>query len=156
MTEKFATFAAGCFWGIEARFLKIPGVLNTIVGYTGGEVENPTYQMVCSNTTGHAEAVQLTYDPANIAYKDLVIAFFNLHDPTSPNRQGPDVGSQYRSAIYYHDEEQHKIAQHVKTELVASGKYRHPIVTQILPAVHFYPAEEYHQRYFAKHNYRSS
>jgi methionine-S-sulfoxide reductase len=138
MTEKFATFAAGCFWGVEANFLKIPGVLDTVVGYTGGEIPNPTYRMVCSDNTGHAEAVQITYDPEKLAYKELVSAFFELHDPTTPNRQGPDVGSQYRSVIFYHDEEQQKIAEQVKSELDASGKYRYPIVTQIIPADDFY------------------
>jgi methionine-S-sulfoxide reductase len=151
MTEKLATFAAGCFWGVEANFLKIPGVLDTIVGYTGGEVENPTYRMVCSDKTGHAEAVQITYDPEKIAYKDLVKTFFDLHDPTTPNRQGPDVGSQYRSVIFYHDEEQRKTAEQVKSELDSSGKFRYPIVTQIVPEDSFYKAEDYHQRYYAKH-----
>lgn len=152
MTEKFATFAAGCFWGVEANFLKIPGVLDTVVGYTGGEIPNPTYRMVCSDNTGHAEAVQITYDPEKIAYKDLVSAFFELHDPTTPNRQGPDVGSQYRSVIFYHDEEQQKTAEQVKSELDASGKYRYPIVTQIIPADDFFKAEDYHQRYYAKNS----
>jgi methionine-S-sulfoxide reductase len=153
MTGKLATFAAGCFWGVEANFQKISGVLDTIVGYTGGEVENPTYHMVCSDHTGHAEAVQITYDPEKIAYKDLLKAFFDLHDPTTPNRQGPDVGSQYRSVIFYHDDEQRKTAEQVKTELDASGKYRYPIVTQIMPADDFYKAEEYHQRYYAKNSH---
>ena len=152
MTEKFATFAAGCFWGVEANFLKLPGVLDTVVGYTGGEVPNPTYRMVCSDHTGHAEAVQITYDPEKIAYKDLVSAFFELHDPTTPNRQGPDVGSQYRSVIFYHDEEQQKTAEQVKSTLDASGKYRYPIVTQIVPADDFFKAEDYHQRYYEKNS----
>lgn len=152
MTEKFATFAAGCFWGVEANFLKLPGVLDTVVGYTGGEVPNPTYRMVCSDHTGHAEAVQITYDPEKIAYKDLVSAFFELHDPTTPNRQGPDVGSQYRSVIFYHDEEQQKTAEQVKSNLDASGKYRYPIVTQIVPADDFFKAEDYHQRYYEKNS----
>jgi methionine-S-sulfoxide reductase len=156
MNHKTATFAAGCFWGVEANFNKLPGVIDTVVGYTGGEVENPTYRMVCSDKTGHAEAVRVIYDPDQIAYADLVRAFFDLHDPTTPNRQGPDVGSQYRSVIFYHDEEQRKTAEQVKSELDASGKYRYPIVTQIFPADEFYKAEEYHQKYYAKdHFWRS-
>jgi peptide-methionine (S)-S-oxide reductase len=153
MTEKTATFAAGCFWGVEASLRKIEGVTDTVVGYTGGEVENPTYKLVCTNTTGHAEAVQVTYNPDQIPYEDLVRAFFDLHDPTTPNRQGPDVGSQYRSAIFYHDEEQREIAESVKEQLNDSGKYRYPIVTEIVPAGDFYKAEDYHQRYYAKHSF---
>lgn len=153
MTEKKATFAAGCFWGVEANFRNIPGVIDAVVGYTGGDVENPTYKMVCTNETGHAEAVQIRYDPEEITYEALVRAFFDLHDPTTPNRQGPDVGSQYRSAIFYHDEQQRKIAEKVKEELNQSGKYRYPIVTGIVPAETFYKAEEYHQRYYAKHSF---
>ncbi|HOM67397.1 MAG TPA: peptide-methionine (S)-S-oxide reductase MsrA [Brevefilum fermentans] len=151
MTEKIATFAAGCFWGVEASFSKIAGVLDTVVGYTGGTFPNPSYQMVCTGNTGHAEAVQVTFDPQKITYTDLVKAFFDLHDPTTRNRQGPDVGSQYRSVIFYHDPEQQKIAEQVKSELDASGKYRYSIVTQIVPAGEFYRAEEYHQQYYAKH-----
>jgi peptide-methionine (S)-S-oxide reductase len=154
MPKELATFAAGCFWGVEASFRKITGVLDTVVGYTGGETENPTYQQVCTHTTGHAEAIQVTYDPAKISYAQLVQAFFDLHDPTTPDRQGPDVGSQYRSAIFYHDEAQKQTAEAVKEELDQSGKYRYPIVTQIVPAVPFYEAEEYHQRYYEKHNLR--
>lgn len=150
MAEKIATFAAGCFWGVEASFNRIPGVMDTIVGYTGGDAENPTYRMVCTDKTGHAEAVQITYDPKKISYKDLVTAFFDLHDPTTPNRQGLDVGSQYRSVIFFHDEEQRQIAEQVKSELDQSGKYRYPIVTQIVPAQDFYEAEEYHQDYYAR------
>ncbi len=156
MNHKTATFAAGCFWGVEANFNKLPGVIDTVVGYTGGEVENPTYRMVCSDKTGHAEAVRVIYDPDQIAYADLVRAFFDLHDPTTPNRQGPDVGSQYRSVIFYHDQAQRETAEQVKAELDASGKYRYPIVTQIIPADEFYKAEEYHQKYYAKdHFWRS-
>jgi peptide-methionine (S)-S-oxide reductase len=150
MAEKIATFAAGCFWGVEASFNRIPGVKDTIVGYTGGEVEYPTYRMVCTDKTGHAEAVQITYDPEQISYKDLVTAFFDLHDPTTLNRQGPDVGSQYRSAIFYHDDEQRKIAEQVKDELDQSGKYRYPIITEIVPAQDFYVAEDYHQHYYVR------
>ena len=150
MTRKTATFAAGCFWGVEATFKKLPGVIDTVVGYTGGEVENPTYRMVCSDKTGHTEAVQITFDPDQIDYQDLVEKFFDLHDPTTPNRQGPDVGSQYRSAIFYHDEEQRRIAEETIKELDQSGKFRYPIVTQIIPADDFYEAEEYHQDYYEK------
>jgi peptide-methionine (S)-S-oxide reductase len=154
MSENIATFAAGCFWGVEASLRKTFGVIDTIVGYTGGEVENPTYHLVCTNKTGHAEAVQVTYDPEKISYKELVRTFFDLHDPTTPDRQGPDVGSQYRSAIFYHNEEQHKIAEEVKEELNMSGKYRYPVVTEVVPAGNFYEAEDYHQRYYAKHSLR--
>jgi len=153
MTIKTATFGAGCFWGVEAKFKKLPGVIDTVVGYTGGKVENPTYRMVCSDKTGHAEAVQITYDPDKIEYQDLVKAFFELHNPTTPNRQGLDVGSQYRSVIFYHDEEQSKIAEEIKTELDKSGKFRRPIVTQVVPAVDFYEAEDYHQDYYAKQGF---
>ncbi len=153
MTEKTATFAAGCFWGVEASLRKIEGVTDTVVGYTGGEVENPTYKLVCTNTTGHAEAVRVTFDPDQTSYEDLLRAFFDLHDPTTPNRQGPDVGSQYRSAIFYHDEEQRQTAENVKEQLNNSGKYRYPIVTQIVPTGDFYEAEDYHQRYYAKHSF---
>ncbi|MFU8826108.1 MAG: peptide-methionine (S)-S-oxide reductase MsrA [Brevefilum sp.] len=155
MNQKTATFAAGCFWGVEANFNKLPGVIDTAVGYTGGEVHNPTYRMVCSDKTGHAEAVRITFDPEKIAYADLVRAFFDLHDPTTPNRQGPDVGSQYRSVIFFQDEAQRETAEQVKADLDASGKYRYPIVTQIVPADEFYKAEEYHQKYYAKnHSWR--
>ncbi|NLN69513.1 MAG: peptide-methionine (S)-S-oxide reductase MsrA [Chloroflexi bacterium] len=154
MTEKIATFAAGCFWGVEANFLKIPGVIDTVVGYTGGTFENPTYPLVCTGNTGHAEAVQVTYDTEKITFKELVKVFFDLHDPTTLNRQGPDVGSQYRSAIFYHDSEQREIAEQFTSELDTSGKYRYIIVTQIVPAGIFYKAEDYHQRYYAKHRLR--
>lgn len=151
MAEKTATFAAGCFWGVEANFLKIPGVIDTVVGYTGGHVENPTYKMVCTHKTGHAEAVQVTYDPDQVSYEMLVRAFFGFHNPTTPNRQGLDFGSQYRSAIFYHDQEQAEIATKVKEELEQSGDFRRQIVTQIVPLKDFYIAEEYHQRYYEKH-----
>lgn len=156
ITEKIATFAAGCFWGVEAHFLKIPGVKDTLVGYTGGDVENPTYHLVCTGKTGHAETVQVTYDPGKIAYEALVRAFFDLHNPTTRNRQGLDIGSQYRSAIFYHDEAQREVAEKIKTELDQSGEFRSAIVTEIVPAGDFYKAEEYHQRYYAKHNFRCS
>lgn len=150
MKTKSATFAAGCFWGVEDKLEKIPGVLKTRVGYTGGEVENPTYRMVCTNQTGHAESVHVTYDPAQIDFETLVRRFFEIHNPTTRNRQGPDVGSQYRSAIFYHNDEQRQIAEQVKEELNQSGKFPYPIVTEIVPAGDFYQAEEYHQKYYAK------
>jgi methionine-S-sulfoxide reductase len=150
MSVKTATFAAGCFWGVEDKLSKIPGVIETKVGYTGGEVENPTYRMVCTNTTGHAEAVHVSYDTDKIDFKALVRRFFEIHNPTTLNRQGPDVGSQYRSAIFYHNDEQRKIAESVKEELNQSGKFPYPIVTEIIPAGDFYQAEEYHQKYYAK------
>ncbi len=151
MAEKTATFAAGCFWGVEANFLKILGVMDTVVGYTGGHVENPTYKMVCTHKTGHAEAVQVTYDTDQVSYEMLVRAFFGFHNPTTPNRQGLDFGSQYQSAIFYHDQEQAEIAMKVKEELEQSGDFRRQIVTQIVPLKDFYRAEEYHQRYYEKH-----
>ena len=147
---EIATFAAGCFWGVEANFRKIPGVVDTLVGYTGGHVENPTYRMVCTHETGHAEAVQVTFDPQIISYEALVRAFFDLHNPTTPNRQGLDRGNQYRSAIFYHHEDQRKVAEAVKNELDQSNKFTAPIVTSIEPAKTFYEAEDYHQRYQEK------
>lgn len=154
MSNELATFAAGCFWGVEADFRNVPGVVDTLVGYTGGHTEDPTYEQVCTHTTGHAEAVQVTFDPDVISYAQLVRAFFELHDPTTLNRQGPDVGSQYRSAIFYHDEAQKETAEAVKAELDHSEKYRCPIMTEITPAEPFYVAEKYHQRYYEKHSLR--
>jgi peptide-methionine (S)-S-oxide reductase len=154
MSEELATFAAGCFWGVEADFRNIPGVFDTVVGYTGGQTENPTYQEVCTHTTGHAEAVRVSFDTEKISFEQLVEAFFDLHDPTTQNRQGPDVGSQYRSAIFYHNETQKQTAEAVKQALDQSGKYSWPIVTQIVPAGPFYTAEKYHQRYYEKHSLR--
>jgi len=154
MSEKKATFAAGCFWGVEAHLKDVEGVTETVVGYTGGEVENPTYHMVCTDKTGHAEAVQVNYDPGRITYEELVRAFFNLHNPTTSNRQGWDVGSQYRSAIFYHNEEQKAAAEKIKNELNQSNKFHREIVTEIVPAGDFYAAEDYHQNYYAKHNFR--
>lgn len=148
-TER-ATFAAGCFWGIEAAFRQLPGVLDAVSGYTGGHTTDPTYREVCSGRTGHAEAVDVTYDPARTSYEELLGAFWSLHDPTTMNRQGPDVGSQYRSAIFAHSAEQSAAAQASKAGEDASGKHRRPIVTEIVPAQAFYPAEDYHQRYFEK------
>jgi peptide-methionine (S)-S-oxide reductase len=152
MTEK-ATFAAGCFWGVEATFSRVDGVTKTTVGYTGGEKTNPTYEDVCTDRTGHAEAVLVEYDPLKVSYEKLLDVFWNKHDPTTPNRQGPDVGSQYRSAIFYNTPEQRDAALSSKKRLEESRKYgRRSIVTEIVPAMEFYPAEEYHQRYYEKHN----
>ncbi|MDO8588172.1 MAG: bifunctional methionine sulfoxide reductase B/A protein [Armatimonadota bacterium] len=147
-----ATFAAGCFWGIEASFRQLlsKGVLSTRVGYTGGHAKNPTYEDVCSHTTGHAEAVEVTYDPSKISYSDLLKVFWEIHDPTTYHRQGPDVGSQYRSAIFYHTPEQRRLAEESKAELEKSKRFKDKIVTEIGPAAEFYPAEEYHQRYYEK------
>lgn len=144
-----ATFAAGCFWGVEASFRQIEGVVRTSVGYTGGRTTNPSYEQVCSGTTGHAEAVDVWFDPTVVSYGELVDAFWSIHDPTTPDRQGWDVGSQYRSGIFFHDPEQERLAiasrdQHQET-------LRHPIVTEIVPAPTFYDAEDYHQRYVEKH-----
>ncbi len=146
-----ATFGAGCFWHVEDLFRKTKGVKSTQVGYTGGQLTNPTYEEVCTDRTGHAEAVQVEYDPNEISYDELLDIFWNNHDPTSLNRQGPDVGKQYRSAVFYHNEEQKKLAEEYKTKLQNSGKFKKPIVTEINPAPEFYKAEEYHQKYFQKH-----
>jgi peptide-methionine (S)-S-oxide reductase len=147
---KIATFGAGCFWGVEAAYRQIPGVLSTRVGYLGGTMENPTYRDVCSGRTGHAEVVEVTYDPGRLTYDDLLTVFWENHDPTTLNRQGPDVGEQYRSAIFYHGDEQKSAAEASKEERNRSGRYRQPIVTEITPASTFYPAEEYHQQYLEK------
>lgn len=145
-----ATFAAGCFWGVEATFRQIPGVTSTRVGYTGGEFKNPTYKDVCSDRTGHAEAVEVDYDPAQVSYQDLLNVFWENHDPTQLNRQGPDWGTQYRSAIFYHSPEQEQAARASKAEKEKSGHYDRSIVTQIVPATTFYEAEDYHQQYLEK------
>jgi peptide-methionine (S)-S-oxide reductase len=142
-----ATFAAGCFWGVEADFRALTGVVDAEVGYTGGHADNPTYRKVCAHKTGHAEAVRLEYDPEKISYEQLVEAFFALHDPTQLNRQGLDLGSQYRSAILYHTPEQEQTARAVKDRLEAAGAFKRPIVTEITPAGPWWRAEEYHQRY---------
>jgi len=146
-----ATFGAGCFWHVEDLLRKTKGVKSTQAGYIGGKLANPTYEEVCTDATGHAEAVQVEYDPNEISYDELLDVFWSNHDPTSLNRQGPDVGNQYRSAIFFHDEEQKKIAQKSKEELEKSGKFQKHIVTEIIPAPVFYKAEEYHQKYFQKH-----
>jgi len=143
-----ATFAAGCFWGVEATFRRIPGVISTRVGYTGGTLTNPTYQDVCMDRTGHAEAVEVTYDPALVSYEDLLKVFWENHDPTTLNRQGPDVGTQYRSAVFYHSPEQEATARASKAEVQKSS--RRPIVTEIVPAADFWQAEDYHQKYLEK------
>lgn len=145
-----ATFAAGCFWGVEEEFRQLDGVVETMVGYTGGKTANPTYEQVCSKNTGHAEAVKVVYDPAKVSYEKLLETFFEAHDPTTLNRQGPDVGSQYRSAIFANDEGQAAAARAVKEALVKAGRFRRPIVTEIVSAPEFYKAEEYHQQYVAK------
>jgi peptide-methionine (S)-S-oxide reductase len=149
-TEMKATFGAGCFWGVEAAFRQIPGVKSTAVGYLGGTMKNPTYYDVCSGRTGHAEVVQVEYDPSRLTYDDLLTVFWENHDPTTLNRQGPDIGEQYRSAIFYHDEDQKQTAIKSKDERDRSGKYRRPIVTEITPATEFYMAEDYHQQYLEK------
>jgi len=154
MAEKIAIFAAGCFWGVEAKFRQLPGVIDTAVGYTGGHMENPTYHMVCSNKTGHAESVRVIFDPAKITFEELVRVFFDIHNPTSKNRQGFDVGSQYRSVIFYKDEEQLKSAENIIKELNQSGKFQSEIVTELVPAEDFFKAEEYHQRYYEKQSFR--
>ena len=145
-----ATFGAGCFWGVEAAFRQIPGGKGTAVGYAGGNLENPTYEAVCTDRTGHAEVVQVEFDPAQVNYDQLLDVFWNSHDPTTLNRQGPDVGTQYRSAIFTHSPEQEAAARASIERLTAAGKFRRPIVTQIEPAPTFYRAEDYHQQYLEK------
>ncbi len=145
-----ATFAMGCFWGVEVTFRNTPGVQDAIVGYTGGHTLNPGYKEVCSDTTGHAEVVQVTFDPSKTTYRALLDVFWANHDPTTLNRQGPDIGTQYRSAIFYHSDQQKAEAEASKADMDASGRFRRPIVTEIVPAVTFYPAEDYHQRYLEK------
>jgi len=145
-----ATFGAGCFWGVEAAFREVRGVVSTAVGYAGGTHRNPTYQDVCSDETGHAEVVEVEYDPSKVSYEDLLRVFWENHDPTTLNRQGPDVGTQYRSVIFYHSAEQKAAAEASKAALAKSGGYRRPIVTEIVPAPEFWRAEEYHQQYLEK------
>jgi peptide-methionine (S)-S-oxide reductase len=150
-----ATFAAGCFWGVEDAFRQVKGVTSTTVGYTAGHTKNPTYKEVCTNTTGHAEAVEVEFDPKQVSYQQLLDLFWEIHDPTQLNRQGPDVGKQYRSAIYYHDGEQEAAACASKAAQEKSGKYHNPIVTEITAAPEFYRAEDYHQQYFEKRGVKS-
>ena len=149
-TSQVAVFGGGCFWGVESAFQNVPGVLKTTVGYTGGSFKNPTYEQVCSHQTGHAEALRIEFDPSKISYEKLLEIFWSIHDPTTPNQQGPDVGPQYRSVIFYENEAQKNAAQTLKGKLERSKKFKKPIVTEIIPAAEFYPAEEYHQQYFKK------
>ncbi len=148
-----ATFGAGCFWSVEAAFRRVEGVLETSVGYSGGDFENPSYHQVCSGRTGHAEVVRVVYDPAKVSYERLLDVFWSCHDPTTRNRQGPDVGHQYRSVIFYHTDEQKDLAEASKERLDRSGRYRRPIVTEFVPAKEFYRAEEYHQQYLEKNSW---
>lgn len=150
-----ATFGAGCFWGVEKSFMDLKGVKSTTVGYMGGKTKNPTYQEVCTDKTGHAEVVQIEYNPDIISYKELLDVFWDIHDPTQKNRQGVDIGTQYRSVIFYHTEEQKNIAEKEKEKLEKSGRYKKKIETDIKPALEFYRAEEYHQKYFEKHSNKS-
>ena len=145
-----ATFGAGCFWGVEAAFRQVPGVVETAVGYEGGTLENPSYRDVCTDRTGHVEVVQVTFDPARVPYERLLDVFWDNHDPTQVDRQGPDVGTQYRSAVFYHSDAQQSAATASKEALDRSGRFRRPIATQIVPAATFWRAEEYHQRYLEK------
>jgi peptide-methionine (S)-S-oxide reductase len=151
MTHEKATFAAGCFWGVEDIFMNLPGVISTRVGYVGGHTENPTYKDVCTDSTGHAEAVEVEFDPEQVSYETLLEKFWAIHDPTTLNRQGPNVGSQYRSAVFFHTPQQGATAQLVKDRLAATKDYPGPIVTEIVEAEPFYEAEEHHQKYNQKH-----
>lgn len=148
MGSQTALFAAGCFWGTQAYFDQVPGVVSTTVGYTGGHTTNPTYEQVCTHTTGHAEACRVVFDPSVVSYRDLVRQFFRMHDPTQAGGQGPDIGDNYRSAIFYNTEAQHHIAEEVKTKL--QSQFKKPIVTEITEAGEFYDAEDYHQKFFQK------
>lgn len=145
-----ATFGAGCFWGVEAAFGDVKGVVSTSVGYTGGTLKDPTYQDVCSERSGHAEVVEVKYDPSEVSYGELLAVFWSIHDPTTLNRQGPDVGTQYRSAIFFHNAEQELAAKTLKEKFQSSGRFNGKIVTEITPSSQFYPAEEHHQRYLEK------
>jgi peptide-methionine (S)-S-oxide reductase len=149
---KTAAFGAGCFWGVQAAFDEVKGVVATEVGYMGGHTKDPTYREVCTDRTGHAEALQVSYDPAVVSYAQLLDLFWRIHDPTTLNRQGPDVGSQYRSVIFFHSLEQEAAARASLAKIEKSGKWKRPIVTEIVPASEFYRGEEYHQKYFRKHN----
>ena len=148
--SEIATFGAGCFWGVEAAFSRIPGVIETAAGYSNGHTENPTYKDVCTDETGHAEVVQVTYDPAKVTFPQLLDAFWAMHDPTQVNRQGPNFGKQYRTAIFFHTPEQESAAKASVAALNASGKFKRPVATEITPAGKFYRAEEYHQKYLEK------
>ncbi len=150
-----ATFGAGCFWGVETAFRQVKGVLSTAVGYSGGTFKDPTYHDVCTGRTGHAEVVEVEYDPSKVSYEELLAVFWNIHDPTMLNRQGPDVGTQYRSAIFFHNPEQEVAAKTSKEQLQHSGRFKKPIVTELTPTSPFYRAEEYHQRYLEKHGQAS-
>ncbi|HPH34851.1 MAG TPA: peptide-methionine (S)-S-oxide reductase MsrA [Methanoregulaceae archaeon] len=151
-----ATFAAGCFWGVEAAFREMKGVISTRVGYTGGHAKNPTYEEVCSGKTGHAEAVEVVFDPLAVSYQELLDLFWSIHDPTQLNRQGPDYGTNYRSAIFYHTPAQKILAEESRKRIAESRRYgRRPVVTEIMPASPFYPAEEYHQQFYEKQGRRS-
>ena len=147
---EIATLAGGCFWCLEAVFREVDGVQNVVSGYTGGTTVEPTYEQVCSGKTGHAEAVQVSFDPSRISYRQILEIFFSIHDPTTLNRQGADVGTQYRSAIFYNDERQKIVAEELITELNEAHLWKKPIVTQVVPLLNFYPAEEYHQHYYDK------
>ena len=149
-SNKVAIFGAGCFWGVESAFRALDGVVDVTVGYAGGTVDQPTYRMVCSGKSGHAEVVQVEYDPARVSFEKLMELFWQIHDPTTLNRQGPDIGTQYRSVIFYSDDRERAAAEESKRRLDESGKFRRPIVTQIVPAAEFFPAEDYHQRYYEK------
>ena len=153
MSKEKATFGAGCFWGVEAAFRSVPGVTDVASGYAGGNTENPTYKEVCTDTTGHAEVVEVEFDTARVSFDQLLEVLWNTHDPTTPNRQGPDMGSQYRSAVFFHNPEQQAAAEASVKRLTVSGRFANPVVTEITPAPRFYRAEEYHQRYFEKHGY---
>ena len=145
-----ATFGAGCFWGVELRFRELDGVMDATVGYMGGTVEQPTYEQVCTDQTGHAEVVEVEFDPDRIDYETLVREFFALHDPTQVNRQGPDVGRQYRSVVFFHDDDQRAVAEAVRADLDKSGRFSRPIATAVDPAATFWRAEDYHQQYLAR------
>ncbi len=149
-SNKVAIFGAGCFWGVESAFHALDGVVDVTVGYAGGTVDQPTYRMVCSGKSGHAEVVRVEYDPSRVSFEKLLDLFWQVHDPTTLNRQGPDIGTQYRSVIFYSDDRERAAAEESKRRLDGSGKFRRPIVTQIVPAAEFYPAEDYHQRYYEK------
>ena len=149
-THKLAVFGAGCFWGVESAFRAVEGVIDVAVGYAGGTVPKPNYRTVCSGKTGHAEVVQVEYDPARVSFEQLLEVFWQIHDPTTLNRQGPDFGTQYRSIVFYSDEHERKAAEESKRRLDESGKLGRPVVTQIVPAAEFYRAEEYHQRYYER------